>query len=155
MIKTVFAVGVFSGLFILNILADIFEVIANLFAFTGIGIGIHVVNFAFDFSVAVVTNIFLFLLGGKFVSVRLIIQIAGQFVELIPIIDALPMRTITLLINAVIYFFKETAEFGQEIAEGLKEVLENQEQQEEQPEEQQSSQQVEESLPETKTQEVS
>lgn len=124
-IAIIIAFGVFFALFVLNVIVDTFEILINFISLTAIGVVLQVINFVLDFIVGVVTNVALFFLGGKFIARRLIIQTTGQLAEFIPGIDILPIRTLTLLVNMILYFFQENVKAKQEesieLASGLPE----------------------------------
>ncbi len=116
MVKIVVSIGIFFALFILNGFVDIFEFLINIISLSVVGSALQVINFIFDFVVGIITAIFLYFLGGKFVSQRLIVQTIGQVAEFIPGLDILPIRTVALLINMALYFIKEG--FEEEKSEG-------------------------------------
>ncbi len=116
-VKTVITRGIFLALIVLNFIVDVFEVFINFISLTGFGLILQFLNYMLDLVVTGITTISLFLLGGKFVNRRLAIQIAGQLAELMPLADILPIRTLTILINMILYSREESAEIQQEKSE--------------------------------------
>jgi hypothetical protein len=133
-IKIVVALGVFGPLFVLNAGVDFLELLINFTSLTIVGLGLQVINLFFDVVVGFITQAALFFLGGRGLIRRQVIQLLGWLAEFIPGIDTLPLRTITLLINVVLFFSEEIIK-GPLLQEGEKGIEEKKEEPEEKEEE--------------------
>ena len=113
------------ALVIVNLFTDVLEIIVNLLDevfLIGVLLG-FILGFIIDPIVSLFTILLLIILGGdielRIIIRRTIIYILGILAEFFPIIDFLPIRTITLIITLILTYtsLKKKSEMLRELKE--------------------------------------
>ena len=99
-----------TALIIVNLLLDILEIIMNLLdpvALIGFALGL-VFSFIIEPIAELITSLILIIMGGdlgyRALAKSLVVYTIGIIAEFIPILDALPLRTITLIVAILLIY---------------------------------------------------